>query len=153
MREPRLWPTPTVAHAVRGNHEEPIEKYQQRVKDYEEGRAKGKPGKSLGVAVRMWPTPRASSAMVEDVETIRKRGKYRGKLEEKVAFWPTPQHQDHKHHPKNALNRKDQKKQLQLTHAVGLSDPKATGQLNPTWVEWLMGFPTGYSELKPSETQ
>jgi len=49
--------------------------------------------------------------------------------------------------------RKDQKKQLQLAHAVGLSNPKATGQLNPTWVEWLMGFPTGYTELNPSETQ
>ncbi|MDK2600241.1 hypothetical protein QO179_20065 [Bacillus stercoris] len=22
------------------------------------------------------------------------------------------------------------------------------GQLNPTWVEWLMGFPTGWTELK-----
>jgi DNA (cytosine-5)-methyltransferase 1 len=23
------------------------------------------------------------------------------------------------------------------------------GQLNPTWVEWLMGFPTGWSDLEP----
>ncbi|MFP7276070.1 hypothetical protein SFC17_14190 [Bacillus paralicheniformis] len=22
------------------------------------------------------------------------------------------------------------------------------GQLNPTWVEWLMGFPIGWTELK-----
>jgi len=55
-----MWPTPTLIHAKRGNHDEPLEKYEQRVKDYEEGRAKGKPGKSLGVAVRMWPTPDAS---------------------------------------------------------------------------------------------
>ena len=54
------WPTPTLIHAKRGNHDEPLEKYEQRVKDYKEGRAKGKPGKSLGVAVRMWPTPDAS---------------------------------------------------------------------------------------------
>ncbi len=26
-----------------------------------------------------------------------------------------------------------------------------TGQLNPTWVEWLMGFPIGHTDLKPSE--
>jgi hypothetical protein len=23
------------------------------------------------------------------------------------------------------------------------------GPLNPTWVEWLMGWPTGWTELKP----
>ena len=29
---------------------------------------------------------------------------------------------------------------------------KTGGQLNPTWVEWLMGFPLGYTDLKPSAT-
>jgi hypothetical protein len=76
-----LWPTPTVAHVVRRNHDEPIEKYQQRVKDYEEGRAKGIPGKSLGVAVRI----------------------------------------------KN--------------------DNQDGGTLNPNWVEWLMGYQTGHTDL------
>ena len=26
------------------------------------------------------------------------------------------------------------------------------GQLNPTWVEWLMGFPPGWTDLNPSGT-
>jgi hypothetical protein len=26
------------------------------------------------------------------------------------------------------------------------------GQLNPQWVEWLMGFPTGWTDLEESET-
>lgn len=26
------------------------------------------------------------------------------------------------------------------------------GSLNPEWVEWLMGFPAGWTDLKPSET-
>lgn len=26
------------------------------------------------------------------------------------------------------------------------------GQLNPTWVEWLMGWPIGWTDLKPLET-
>ena len=26
------------------------------------------------------------------------------------------------------------------------------GQLNPTWVEWLMGFPLGWTDLSASET-
>lgn len=28
----------------------------------------------------------------------------------------------------------------------------ARGPLNPPWVEWLMGFPIGWTELEPSET-
>ena len=28
-----------------------------------------------------------------------------------------------------------------------------TGSLNPTWVEWLMGFPIGWTDLEDSETQ
>lgn len=26
------------------------------------------------------------------------------------------------------------------------------GNLNPTWVEWLIGWPVGWTELKPLET-
>jgi hypothetical protein len=26
------------------------------------------------------------------------------------------------------------------------------GTLNPTWVDWLMGYPIGYSALEPLET-
>ncbi|KPG94781.1 hypothetical protein AK821_18410 [Pseudomonas sp. RIT-PI-r] len=33
-----------------------------------------------------------------------------------------------------------------LDHAVMASDG---GQLNPEWVEWLMGWPIGWTELKP----
>lgn len=29
----------------------------------------------------------------------------------------------------------------------GLSDELGTGKLNPTWVEWLMGFPTDWTDL------
>ena len=28
----------------------------------------------------------------------------------------------------------------------------ATGSLNPTWVEWLMGYPLGWTDLKDSAT-
>ena len=46
-----LLPTPTVGH-VR-NHDEPVEDYLQRRQDFVDGKTKGMPGASLGVAVRM----------------------------------------------------------------------------------------------------
>jgi DNA (cytosine-5)-methyltransferase 1 len=52
-----LLPTPAVGH-VR-NHDEPIEDYLERRQDFIDGKTKGMPGASLGVAVRMemLPTP------------------------------------------------------------------------------------------------
>jgi hypothetical protein len=29
---------------------------------------------------------------------------------------------------------------------------EGSGQLNPTWVEWLMGFPLGWTDCQDSET-
>jgi hypothetical protein len=46
--------------------------------------------------------------------------------------------------PTPTANRRDG---LQ-SHGVNV----VTGSLNPTWVEWLMGFPTGWTDLEPSET-
>lgn len=46
-----LLPTPAVAHLR--NHDEPIEDYLQRRKDFTDGKTKGMPGASLGVAVRL----------------------------------------------------------------------------------------------------
>ena len=34
--------------------------------------------------------------------------------------------------------------------AKGTNGTDVSGQLNPEWVEWLMGFPAGWSELEPS---
>jgi len=50
-----LLPTPTAMH-VR-NHDEPLQAYEQRVMDYKQGKTKGKPGASTGVAVRLIATP------------------------------------------------------------------------------------------------
>ena len=34
------------------------------------------------------------------------------------------------------------------------STPRGTiGPMNPTWIEWLMGYPIGWTELNPLETQ
>lgn len=45
----------------------------------------------------------------------------------------------------------DPKRSNDLDDAVAYQEEKP-GQLNPTWVEWLMGFPIGWTDLDPSET-
>jgi hypothetical protein len=39
-----------------------------------------------------------------------------------------------------------------LEEVVAEKENLTSGQLNPTWVEWLMGYPTGWTDLKDSET-
>jgi len=125
-KESGLWPTPTVFHALRGNHDEPVEAYLARVQDHKEGKTKGKPGPSLGIAVRMWPTPTA--------------GDSKGSGSRNTAT--------SKAHPG-----------ISLTDAVlgdggrGRIDAGNSGRLNPEWVEWLMGFPIGWTDCDASETQ
>lgn len=53
------------------------------------------------------------------------------------ARWPTPLARDGKVSPGAA----------RATYSL---PGKVGGKLNPTWVEWLMGFPLGWTELSPS---
>ena len=100
----------------------------------------------------MWPTPRASAAMAEKTENIQKRGTQRGKLEESVAMWPTPTARDYKDSGKAVINSD----RNLLPQKVAKKDKeqwvKGGGSLNPTWVEWLMGYPKGWTDLNHSET-
>jgi DNA (cytosine-5)-methyltransferase 1 len=42
----------------------------------------------------------------------------------------------------------------EITHEEKMAMQAGTGgRLNPTWVEWLMGFPLGWTDLEDSETQ
>jgi len=59
-----------------------------------------------------------------------------------VQRWPTPASRDFRH--PNALSfaeRGGETKGEQLPNAIG-------GPLNPDWVEWLMGFPIGWTRTK-----
>ena len=37
-------------------------------------------------------------------------------------------------------------------HGMSNLNDSVGGQLNPVWVEWLMGWPQGWSGLEPLET-
>jgi hypothetical protein len=68
-----LLPTPAVGH-IR-NHDEPIENYLGRRQDFIDGKTKGMPGASLGVAVRMemLPTPKALDGVKGNLKTSQER--------------------------------------------------------------------------------
>jgi|TARA_R110000850_G_scaffold270129_1_gene403048 DNA (cytosine-5)-methyltransferase 1 len=57
------------------------------------------------------------------------------------TMWPTPRALD----PGSLPNKKGGKV---LREEAKKSQPEAGGTLNPTWVEWLMGYPTGHTDLK-----
>ena len=132
------------------------------------GDGRTKPNK-LGGAVAMWPTPttfytrenwpiekvRAKQAEVK-AATLAKGKHQTGNgfglhLAHAVKMWPTPTSTMSKGSSPAALTRKTgaSRENDRLDHAVMATDG---GQLNPTWVEWLMGFPTGHTDLRPSET-
>jgi len=66
-------------------------------------------------------------------------------------MWPTPAARDYK--GENSLehcevNGTGRKHMDQLPNAVAHGDkPEPSGALNPTWVEWLMGWPIGWTSM------
>jgi len=68
-----------------------------------------------------------------------------------AGLWPTPQASDNRDRgnmSNPSIQRRIAKgKQIMLSQSV---DPNS-GQLNPNWVEWLMGWLPGWTDLKPLE--
>jgi len=58
------------------------------------------------------------------------------------GLWPTP----------TAHNAKEGGFPAEYERNTPTLAAQAGGKLNPTWVEWLMGWPLGWTDLKPLET-
>ena len=131
-----LWRTPTANDAKQGN-----------------GPSQLKRDSLTGQVLRMnWPTP-----TVDDSNNVtRKSGAFqsltRKVMEAETMKWPTPQ--------ANSWGATGHRNQLQkqVDNGTITAEEKAAmssgngGKLNPTWVEWLMGFPLGWTDLEHSET-
>lgn len=110
-----------------------------------EHRIKGKDG-------FVWPTPNVPNGgrvIPEDAEWSGMAAYKNGKkmqvgLESAVRRWPTAR--DWKHESMNSGLKRNTP--TLPTHAK-ISCGNPGGQLNPTWVEWLMGYPLEWTELKP----
>lgn len=97
--------------------------------------------------VRMFPTPTASCG---GKESNRETGK---KLITVVSQFPTPR-------TKGMCGGTGSYQKMKDLEAKGIITPDerrqmtagSGGQLNPTWVEWLMGWPLEWTALKPLAT-
>ena len=139
-----LWPTPI----VKG--------------DYNKAGLSAKSGDGLATAVRMWPTPHGFSP---DGKSNGPSGNELGRAVNR-SMWPTPSALDWK----GALASLDTLplNSRPLNEMVRFATPHANchtgagssgrdggenlqtqigGSLNPTWVEWLMGLPSGWTDL------
>lgn len=123
-------------------------------------------------AMRMWPTPDAYPRGGPQDAEKRKAGGHSVSLQDAVhsaRMWPTPVVTD----AIGARNKTSRRtKADESTHNSGTTLTDAMidagnlsletdasgsnrvigGSLNPTWVEWLMGFPLGWTALDASET-
>ena len=124
--------------------------------------------KALKQRIDKWPTPTSSDWMSpkqNGIELTNNRfvrtslttgTKFGAKLSDAVNLemkkkFPTPQLADYKDrgNMSNPSIQRRAEKGKQMTLSM-VAHP-TSGQLNPMWVEWLMGWPLGWTELKPSE--
>jgi len=91
-----------------------------------------------------WPTPRSCSAMAATITPESAWNKKRNPNLETIVGrvqFPTPT--AHNSKEGNYPSEKNRNTPTLATHAGG--------KLNPMWVEWLMGWPLGWTDLKPLE--
>ena len=115
-----------------------------------------------GTGFGFWRTPTSNSGGGCDVEALlsktpRPSGARRTMtLNHQVKdqrLWPTPAARDYKGGRKlETLKEAGRNETNSLPDAVNVAN-QATGSLNPQWVEWLMGFPEGWTDLSNSEMQ
>ena len=123
-----MWPTPVASDTS------------SRSKPYAQG------GTPLSLAVKMWPTPTvcgnynrkgASATSGDGLATAVSTRTFRTPNASDGAKWSNQSQQE----------REQKGQQVRLCHQLS-----AGGRLNPTWVEWLMGWPLAWTDLKPLET-
>lgn len=114
------------------------------------GGHRGKPD-SLHAAVKLWPTPNVPGGgnppallKKQGNHFVRRSGKKAHlSLDQAVKLWPTP---------KASASGPDYARRQRPGSGGDDLATKVGGQLNPTWVEWLMGFPIGWTALLASAT-
>ena len=132
---PQMWPTPIASTGG---------PYKNHKGDEKKIPSSGNP---LATAVAMWPTPTTDIGHERSREYwINRIGKHQIDLQGAVKMWPTPTANE------DAAGTPNGKMQRQLGNHPDIrgTTPEEwkRGSLNPQWVEWLMGYPEGWTDLK-----
>jgi hypothetical protein len=108
--------------------------------------ASSQSGRSLATYARTWPTLTAHNA--KETNALSEHNRNTPILTAQVN-WPTPRSCS-----AMAATLTDQGQRFPNLETVMAHTDQATigGKLNPTWVEWLMGWPLGWTDLKPLVT-
>lgn len=99
---------------------------------------------TLNGMAKMWPTPKGSPEHYG-----RPRDNDRGDLQAAAMTFPTPRASMHDMGTMDMSRRSGTDRKNKM---VGQYDPTNGGQLNPRWVEWLMGLPIGWVSSVPLAT-
>ncbi len=105
----------------------------------------------------LWPTPTGMTGG-EGIAPSHKDGTHGWSLgaaakdsltQKPIRIWPTPNASDNR--DRGCMEDEAIKRRIRIGKQVGLStavkETRQSGTLNPTWVEWLMGFPLGHTDL------
>lgn len=93
--------------------------------------------------VKLWPTPRANDAEKRGNISQDPRNGLPG-----AVLWTTPKATDYKGSgPRGSKAAEHDLARGNLKGVVMYRDHGDVGQLNPDWVEWLMAFPPGWTDI------
>jgi hypothetical protein len=133
-----LWPTPD----VRGfTNDGSLQMLKEKIADRQEWAGMAF-RKGVSAKAKLWPTPTNSMATMADMVQAQYAGndpKRPTYAQAKLMATPTAQDAKNSTLPVSLRDRDSIPGQL-------LRDGH-TGQLNPQWVEWLMGYPVGWTDL------
>ena len=161
MRDGECWEQQTLAQTIRGTEFGLLEKLPTpSATDYKNQPTSASWKAKGGINFKL-SNPEIRAKWMIPTPTARDGSGVRGKAAQErkgnpidtvpiyVQKFPTPQSND----AKNAVVRHRTKSlQVMLGGTIATENPELIGgQLNPTWVEWLMGWPLGWTELKPLE--
>jgi hypothetical protein len=152
------WPTATVFDVTGGSYPTELVNGKWRSKHSKDPDSPWYGAKlkdAVETAEKLWPTPTTQ-------DNIQIAGQYKNPksgttLGGAVRHWPTPSARDVKgpngyESTVAKLQNGDRAHMGQLPNAVMIAN-NGSGHLNPDWVEWLMGVPTGWTALGSWETE
>lgn len=167
-REGALWPTPTAEGGTGYMSGPKRDTWRPTLEGAAQMSPEGPPpkitadefrGEGRGAAAKVWPTPTTSDRLGSRRSTARKEHwtSNPGTTLTDAAWatderWRTPTSRDFKGASSQSWRNRDPKDgdpTPTLSDQVLVRGKGGLGRLNPDWVEWLMGWPVGWTSLEP----